>query len=64
VRPGGDAQEGDIVVANVEGETTIKRLRVINGRFVLKPENDSYPLIEKPFEIMGKVVGVVRELNP
>ncbi|MEO0160683.1 MAG: transcriptional repressor LexA, partial [candidate division WOR-3 bacterium] len=43
VRPGGDAQEGDIVVANVEGETTIKRLRVINGRFVLKPENDSYP---------------------
>ncbi|MEO0096254.1 MAG: transcriptional repressor LexA [candidate division WOR-3 bacterium] len=63
VRPDKNAEDGDIIVANLEGETTIKRLRRINGNFVLKPENDNYPTIEKEFEIIGKVIGVVRKIN-
>ncbi|MGB9721462.1 MAG: transcriptional repressor LexA [bacterium] len=63
VRPDKTADDGDIIVANVEGETTIKRLKRINGNFVLKPENDTYSTIEKPFEIIGKVVGVVRDVS-
>ncbi len=63
VRPDKSANEGDIIVAIIEGETTIKRLKRINGNFVLKPENDVYPIIEKPFEIIGKVVGIVRKIG-
>ncbi len=62
VRPGKNADDGDIIVANVDGETTIKRLKKANGSFILKPENDSYPVIDKPFEIIGKVVGIVRKI--
>lgn len=63
VRPIKDATSGEIIVANVEGETTVKRLKEINGKFTLKPENDAYPIIDKPFEIIGKVVGVIRKIN-
>uniref|UniRef100_A0A7V1EGZ7 Transcriptional repressor LexA n=1 Tax=candidate division WOR-3 bacterium TaxID=2052148 RepID=A0A7V1EGZ7_UNCW3 len=62
VRPEKSADDGDIIVANVDGETTIKRLKKANGNFFLKPENDSYPIIDKPFEIIGKVVGIVRKI--
>src|SRR6185312_5052815 len=33
------AQKGDIVVAIVDNQFTLKRLDIENGRFVLKPEN-------------------------
>ncbi len=62
IQPDKVANEGDIIVANVGGETTIKRLKKINGNFVLKPENDSYPIIEEPFEIIGRVIGVIRRM--
>lgn len=63
VRPDRVAEDGDIIVANMDGETTIKRLKRINGKFVLKPENDAYPVIDEPFEIIGRVVGVIRKIN-
>ncbi len=63
VRPDKNPNEGDIIVAIVDGETTIKRLKRRNDNFVLKPENDAYPLIEEPFEVIGKVIGVVRRIN-
>jgi len=62
VRPDRTADDGEIIVANIDGETTIKRLKKINGNFILKPENDAYLVIEKEFEIIGKVVGVVRKI--
>jgi repressor LexA len=62
VKPGTEAFNNDIVVANVEGETTIKMLKKSRNSFVLKPENDSYPIIKEQFEIIGKVIGVIRKI--
>jgi len=55
-----EPRKGDIVVALLEDETTVKRLDKRNGKWVLKPENPDYPLIEKSFRIIGVVIGVVR----
>jgi SOS regulatory protein LexA len=58
------AKRGDIVVAIVDGEFTLKRLDLERGRFVLKPENKGYPVIrpEGALEIFGVMVGLVRKL--
>ncbi len=58
------AQAGDIVVAIVDGQFTLKRLDLERGRFVLKPENKAYPVIrpEGPLEIFGVMVGLVRKV--
>jgi len=56
------AVEGDIVVAIVDDESTIKRLAKERGRFVLKPENKAYPVLRpKNLEIFGVVVGSYRK---
>ncbi|MHB8493684.1 MAG: LexA family protein [Casimicrobiaceae bacterium] len=58
------AQKGDIVVAIVDNQFTLKRLELDAGRFVLKPENPAYPVIrpEGALEIFGVMVGLVRKL--
>ena len=58
------AQKGDIVVAIVDNQFTLKRLDLENGQFVLKPENKGYPVIrpEGALEIFGVMVGLVRKL--
>ena len=58
------AQRGDIVVAIVDNQFTLKRLEQEQGRFVLKAENKAYPLIrpEDTLEIFGVMVGLVRKL--
>ncbi|HET8584614.1 MAG TPA: LexA family transcriptional regulator [Casimicrobiaceae bacterium] len=58
------AQKGDIVVAIVDNQFTLKRLEIESGRFVLKPENKAYPVIrpEGALEIFGVMVGLVRKL--
>ena len=56
------AAEGDIVVAIVDNESTIKRLLKERGRFILKPENKAYPVLRpKELEIFGVVVGSYRK---
>jgi len=57
------AKRGDIVVAIVDDEFTLKRLDVERGRFVLKPENKAYPVIrpQGAMEIFGVMVGLVRK---
>lgn len=56
------AAEGDIVVAIVENEYTVKRLARERGRFVLKPENKAYPILRpRELEILGIVVGSYRK---
>lgn len=37
---------GHIAVVAIDGELTLKRLARRNGRLVLQPENDAYPVIE------------------
>ena len=63
VRQQRSAQDGDIVVAMLEDEATVKRFFTEPGRVRLQPENDSMEPIyaSDPF-ILGKVVSVVRRL--
>lgn len=55
------AENGEIVVALIEDEATIKRFYKENGHFRLQPENDAYePIIVDEVSILGKVNMVVR----
>ncbi len=56
------ANVGDIVVAIIDNEFTLKRLHKDRGRIVLKPENKAYPVIRPKglAEIFGVVVGLFR----
>jgi len=58
------AGRGDIVIAIVDNQFTLKRLDVERGRFILRPENKAYPVIrpEGSLEIFGVMVGLVRKL--
>ena len=60
------ADSGDIVVALVRDEATVKRLRIINNRIELHPENPDFePIIPDTAELMiiGKVIEVRRYLE-
>ena len=62
VRPQQNADDGQIVVARIEDEATVKRLRRRNGKIWLMPENDNYdPIDGTEAEIIGLVKAVVRE---
>ena len=62
VRPQSTANNGQIVVARIEDEATVKRLSRKNGEIWLMPENDAYEPIDGTYaEIIGIVRGVVRE---
>ena len=62
VRPQPSADDGQIVVARIEEEATVKRLRRRNGEIWLLPENENYPPIDGTHaEIIGIVKAVVRE---
>lgn len=55
------AENGEIVVAMIEDEATVKRFYKENGHFRLQPENDAYePIIVKEVVILGKVVALMR----
>lgn len=59
------AENGEIVVALLDGEATVKRLAVKSGEVELRPENPRYrPIVvrggEHDFRIVGKVVGIWR----
>lgn len=60
------AKEGSIVVASLDGDATVKRLRRRNGGVELVPENEKYPVIvvgaEQHFEILGVVTTVVHRV--
>ncbi|MFS8582630.1 MAG: S24 family peptidase, partial [Limnochordales bacterium] len=64
VRQQPDASNGDIVVALIGEEATVKRFYKENGHIRLQPENDAYPpIIGKDIQVLGKVVGVYRRLH-
>jgi SOS-response transcriptional repressor LexA len=58
------ARRGEIVVAIVDNQFTLKRLDLERGRFILRPENKAYPVIrpEGTLEIFGVMVGLVRKV--
>ena len=56
-----DARNGEIVVALLEDEATVKTLSRQNGKTWLLPENPDYDPIDGTYaQILGKVVAVVR----
>ncbi len=60
-----DASNGQIVVARIEDEVTVKRLRKERKQILLMPENNAYQPIKvdgtsPDFAIEGLVVGVIR----
>lgn len=57
------ASNGDIVVALVDDSATVKTFYKENGHFRLQPENSSMePIIVSEVTILGKVVGVFRQM--
>ena len=58
------AHKGDIVVAIVDNQFTLKRLDLEAGKFILRAENKAYAPIrpEGALEIFGVMVGLVRKL--
>jgi hypothetical protein len=63
VRSQPDASNGEIVVALIEDEATVKRFYKENGHFRLQPENDYMePIIVSDVKILGKVVSLLRKV--
>ena len=61
VRKQPTAYNGDIVVAMVEDDATVKRFYRENGHFRLQPENSTMePIIVPEVTILGKVVSLYR----
>lgn len=63
VRKQPTAELGQIVVALIDSEATVKRLVRENNHIFLKPENPAYPLIpfeDESYRILGIVRGVFR----
>jgi repressor LexA len=58
------ADSGDIVVALIENEATVKRLRRRGKVWQLEAENPAYaPIpITEPLTVQGKVIAVYRHL--
>ena len=55
------ASNGEIVVALIDDEATVKRFYKENGHFRLQPENDEYePIIVEELAILGRVATVIR----
>jgi repressor LexA len=59
----GPANPGDMVIAIVDNEFTLKKLGNEKGKFVLIPANPAYPVIRPKgdLEIFGVVVGQFRK---
>jgi len=57
------ARDGEIVVARIEDEATVKRLYRDGERIRLQPANPAYePILVDEAHVLGKVVGVMRAL--
>ncbi len=60
-----DADSGEIVAVAIDGEATLKRLRINDSRTFLHPENTDFSPIElspeQDIRILGKLVAVIRK---
>ena len=62
-----DTCVGRIIVASVDGKTTVKRLRISDDGYILQPENDEYKSYHiqpyEKFRVMGVVVSVQKPIE-
>ena len=64
VRRQQDADNGDIVVALLEEEATVKRFYKEKDRVRLQPENRLLePIYVNELQILGKVIGLIRKIH-
>lgn len=67
IQPQKEAVNGEIVVALIGDEATMKRYVVEENKIFLVPENEKYEAIvienDEDFSIIGKVIGVFRSYN-
>ena len=60
------AKDGDIIIAEIDREYTMKYLRKRNGRPYLEPANKKYkpiyPTEDQEFKIVGVVISVIRKI--
>jgi repressor LexA len=64
VRPQDTATDGEIVVALVEDEATVKRFFKEEDHVRLQPENDTLdPIRSREVQLLGRVVGVCRRVQ-
>jgi DNA polymerase V len=61
-----EPQTGNVIIAVLDGELTVKRIEMHDGRLFLVPENPDYPLIpvteEQSFQVWGVVKHVIHSL--
>ena len=64
VRPQDTANDGDIVVALVGEEATVKRFFQEADHVRLQPENEAMePIRTKEVRVLGRVVGLLRSIE-
>lgn len=67
IQPQKEAANGEIVVALIGDEATMKKYVVEENKIFLVPENEKYEAIiienDEDFSIIGKVIGVFRSYN-
>lgn len=68
INPDPEVSSGDIVVAKVGGDTTVKRYEKRDGRVFLVPRNSGMTPIDvtargEEIKIIGKVVGLIRMMH-
>ena len=65
IRQQEDAENGEIVAAMIDGEATVKTLKQSDGHVWLMPHNPAFtPILGDDASILGKVVAVLRRVNP
>jgi len=58
------AENGEIVVALIEDEATVKRIYKVNGHIELRAENPAFdPIVLNEVTVLGKVVACRRYYN-
>ena len=65
IEPNPEPRAGQIVAALIDGESTLKRLVKVQGRWYLKAENPAYPELHPRADlvIQGAVRTVIRKLD-
>jgi DNA polymerase V len=61
-----EPKSGHVIIAVLDGQLTVKRLRIYRGKYSLEPENKNYPVQkitkEMDFAVWGVVTNVIHPL--